>query len=84
MIAGHGAAPRFVAGFVTSYSPLTFTDESGHFYENFTKHPDNGKTFVAIIRALNVGARFVHYAACPSGLERCPGHSDPDTYPDAG
>jgi len=82
VIAGGGSAPRFVAGFVKNYSPLTFNDESGHFFNNFTAHPDNEKTFVAIIQALNVNARFVHYGKCPSGKMTCPGHSNPDTYPD--
>jgi hypothetical protein len=83
VVAGHGAAPRFVAGFIENYNPLTFSDETGHFYDNFTRLAANEKKFVAIIQALNINARFVHYAKCPSGRNKCPGHSDPNTYPDA-
>ncbi len=81
VIAGHNFVPRIIAGFVESFNPLTFNDNSGHFGDNFKALPNNQneQTFVAIIQVLNRGARFVHFfSQCPLGPV-CPGHTTPDT-----
>jgi hypothetical protein len=75
----HERINRFVGGMIRSNAPPYFTDESGHFYENYTKknaqNVTNEARFLEVIAAVDPTAKLYHNGVCSAGMVPCPGHS---------